>query len=429
MISSNSAQDKFTYFTSFTGANTNDSTFLIQNPVAYTTADKPIWVRVENANECFSLAQLNLIVSVTQLPDSFIISDISKCDDYIDAINNDIDGISSFDFTSIYNDIQDFLPSPNSNYTIKFYKNSTDFNAEKDIDGSSLAISDITNYRNIGYPNQQTIWVRVDSNLDNSCFGFKTFKIIVDPLPNINLNIDGNEDELICSDLPTFLVQINAGIQDGSPTSNYTYIWSKDGVVIPGKTDYTLDVNAEGIYTVEVATLSGCSRIRTVKVTASDIAHFDTEIVADMTDINTITINVTGAGDYEYSLDEPSGFFQDSNILTNVPAGIHEIFIRDKNGCGTISKTVAVVGLPNFFTPNNDGYNDYWNVKGINATFNSKSIIYIFDRYGKLLKQIAPTSEGWDGTFNGNPMPGDDYWYIIKLEDGREAKGHFSLKR
>lgn len=429
MISSNSAQDKFTYFTSFTGANTNDSTFLIQNPVAYTTADKPIWVRVENANECFSLAQLNLIVSVTQLPDSLIISDISKCDDYIDAINNDIDGISSFDFTSIYNDIQDFLPSPNSNYTIKFYKNSTDFNAEKDIDGSSLAISDITNYRNIGYPNQQTIWVRVDSNLDNSCFGFKTFKIIVDPLPNINLNIDGNEDELICSDLPTFLVQINAGIQDGSPTSNYTYIWSKDGVLIPGKTDYTLDVNAEGIYTVEVATLSGCGRIRTIKVTSSDIAHFDTEIVADMTDINTITINVTGAGDYEYSLDEQSGFFQDSNIFTNVPAGIHEIFIRDKNGCGTITKTVAVVGLPKFFTPNNDGHNDYWNVKGVNAIFNAKSIIYIFDRYGKLLKQIAPTSEGWDGTFNGNLMPGDDYWYTIKLEDGREAKGHFSLKR
>nr|MBP7470053.1 T9SS type B sorting domain-containing protein [Flavobacterium sp.] len=182
-------------------------------------------------------------------------------------------------------------------------------------------------------------------------------------------------------------------------------------------------------YTVEVATLSGCGRIRTIKVTSSDIAHFDTEIVADMTDINTITINVTGAGDYEYSLDEQSGFFQDSNIFTNVPAGIHEIFIRDKNGCGTITKTVAVVGLPKFFTPNNDGHNDYWNVKGVNAIFNAKSIIYIFDRYGKLLKQIAPTSEGWDGTFNGNPMPGDDYWYIIKLEDGREAKGHFSLKR
>jgi len=56
--------------------------------------------------------------------------------------------------------------------------------------------------------------------------------------------------------------------------------------------------------------------------------------------------------------------------------------------------------------------------------------IYIYDRYGKLIKQWVPSSsEGWDGTFNGSPLPGDDYWYTLKLEDGREAKGHFSLKR
>jgi gliding motility-associated-like protein len=275
----------------------------------------------------------------------------------------------------------------------------------------------------------QNITVVVENPINTTCQATQIIPFKVNPLPKIKLNTDGSEDELVCSNLPTFFVQLNAGIQDGSSTNNYTYIWSKDGVVIPGKTAYTLDVNAEGIYTVEVATLSGCSRIRTIKVTPSDIAHFDTAVIVDMTDINTITINVTGAGDYEYSLDESTSFFQDSNILTNVPAGIHEIYIRDKNGCGTISKTVAVVGLPKFFTPNNDGYNDYWNVKGVNVVFNSKSLIYIFDRYGKLLKQIAPTSEGWDGTFNGNPMPGDDYWYTIKLEDGREAKGHFSLKR
>jgi gliding motility-associated-like protein len=244
------------------------------------------------------------------------------------------------------------------------------------------------------------------------------------------LNTDGAEDKLVCQNDPAFYVQLDAGIQDGSPTNNYNYIWSKDGVVIPGKTGYALDVNAEGIYTVEVATFSSCSRIRTIKVTASDVAHIDSIQIADMTDINTVTINVSGLGDYEYSLDEPSGFFQDSNILTNVPAGIHEVYINDKNGCGPITHTtIAVVGLPKFFTPNNDGYNDYWNVKGINATFNPHSIIYIFDRYGKLLKQVTATSEGWDGTFNGNPMPGDDYWYTLKLEDGREAKGHFSLKR
>jgi gliding motility-associated-like protein len=56
-------------------------------------------------------------------------------------------------------------------------------------------------------------------------------------------------------------------------------------------------------------------------------------------------------------------------------------------------------------------------------------MIYIFDRYGKLLKQIATSGQGWDGTFNGFLLPTDDYWHTLKLVDDREAKGHFSLKR
>jgi gliding motility-associated-like protein len=161
------------------------------------------------------------------------------------------------------------------------------------------------------------------------------------------------------------------------------------------------------------------------------VANIDSILIADMTDINTVTVNVSGLGDYEFSLDEPSGYFQDSNFFNDVPAGIHTVYINDKNGCRPIvSRTIAVVGVPKFFTPNGDGYNDYWSVKGVNDSFNTNSIIYIFDRYGKLLKQWVPSSsDGWDGTFNGINLPSDDYWYTIKLEDGREAKGHFSLKR
>jgi gliding motility-associated-like protein len=55
-------------------------------------------------------------------------------------------------------------------------------------------------------------------------------------------------------------------------------------------------------------------------------------------------------------------------------------------------------------------------------------IIFIYDRYGKLITKINTNSDGWDGTFNGNPLPSDDYWYTAKLQDGRETKGHFSLK-
>jgi gliding motility-associated-like protein len=105
------------------------------------------------------------------------------------------------------------------------------------------------------------------------------------------------------------------------------------------------------------------------------------------------------------------------------------VYVNDTNGCGIVSRTISVIGVPKYFTPNNDGVNDFWNVKGINDRFNAKTTIYIFDRYGKLLKQINPAGPGWDGTFIGAPLPSDDYWYTIKLEDGRQTKGHFSLKR
>jgi len=180
---------------------------------------------------------------------------------------------------------------------------------------------------------------------------------------------------------------------------------------------------------VTVSTLKNCSRTRTIKVTASDIAHLDSVSISDLSQYNTVTANISGQGNYLYSIDLPNGPFQESNLFENVPPGIHDLYIYDKNGCGTLLKTIAVLGIPKFFTPNNDGYNDYWNIKGADETFNSGAKIFIYDRYGKLIKQVLASGNGWDGTFIGNPMPSDDYWYTIKLEDGREAKGHFLLKR
>lgn len=129
-----------------------------------------------------------------------------------------------------------------------------------------------------------------------------------------------------------------------------------------------------------------------------------------------------------YALDDENGYYQKENSFKNVLAGIHTVYIKDKNGCVTVPKEVAVFGIPNFFTPNQDSYNDYWNIEGIDAS-NAKTTIQIFDRYGKFLKQISPMSQGWDGTYLGTQMPADDYWYVIKLEDNRIFKGHFALKR
>ncbi|SDX27043.1 T9SS type B sorting domain-containing protein [Flavobacterium degerlachei] len=422
-ISSNYNNETFTYYTTEVGANTKAVANKINNPQVYNSTNATIWIRVENSNGCFNVAELNLVVSTTQIPSTYERS-FSVCDDNLDTTNNDTDGISTFDFSGVTSEIKTLYLGSTNAYSISYYKNETDALAEVN------EITNTSNYRNIGYPNLQQIWVRVESTLDNACYGLGPhITLTVNPKPSINLNEDHTDDNLVCSNLPTFYVQLNAGINDGSPTSNYTYIWTKDNLILAGQTQPTLDVNTMGTYAVEVTSLAGCSRTRTIKVIASDIARISSISIVDISETNTITINATGQGHYQYSLDAPTGPFQDSNFFDNVSAGLHDVYIRDKNGCGTISQTIAILGLPKYFTPNNDGYNDYWNVKGVNAAFNSNSIIFIYDRYGKLITQIKTDSSGWDGNFNGQPLPSDDYWYTVQLEDGREAKGHFSLKR
>ena len=381
-------------------------------PNSFSTKSQIIKAVVTNNTslKCFDETTIQFIVD--DLPEAFAvpINLTTTCDDEINPLTQD--GKFAFDTSSF----EATILKGQIGMNVKYF----------DQNGNPLP-SPLPNPFVTGTQNVKVI---VENPINTTCNASIIVPFVVNPLPNINLNTNGNENELVCQNDPTFYVQLNAGIQDGSPTGNYTYIWSKDGTVLPSKNDDTLDVNAEGLYAVEVFNGKGCSRIRTIKVTASDVAHIDSILIADMTDINTVTVNDSGLGDYEFSLDESSGYFQDSNFFNNVPAGIHEVYINDKNGCGPISRTIAVVGLPKFFTPNNDGYNDYWSPKGVNGSFNANSTIYIFDRYGKLLKQWVPsTSEGWDGTFNGTPLPSDDYWYTIKLEDGREAKGYFSLKR
>jgi gliding motility-associated-like protein len=86
-----------------------------------------------------------------------------------------------------------------------------------------------------------------------------------------------------------------------------------------------------------------------------------------------------------------------------------------------------VLDYPRYFTPNNDGYNDIWQIKNLDNL--PQSTLFIFDRYGKLLKQLIASDLGWNGTFNGFTLPTDDYWFHLNLENGKIIKGHFSLKR
>jgi gliding motility-associated-like protein len=165
-------------------------------------------------------------------------------------------------------------------------------------------------------------------------------------------------------------------------------------------------------------------------VLPSNIATIENVIVEDLSTNNSITILVSGEGDYVYALNAINGVYQTSNTFNNVTAGIYTVFVKDiKNDCGIVEDDVSIIGYPKFFTPNGDTINDTWQIKGISEQFQPNTKVYIFDRFGKLLYTLNSPFDSWDGTFNGKPLPTSDYWFSATLQDGRTFKNHFTLKR
>jgi len=364
-------------------------------PFTNTTNPQTIYVQViDDDTECFSIAELSLDVSLTSGQDASLLS----CDD--DGIE---DGFKAFTLSNATSSILTGLPA---DYALIYYETYEDALVEQN------ALPDVfTN--NVAY--NQTIYARIENN--NQCYGINELELSVFNLPQL----DFGDQTFFCIDSNSDPVVIDSGII-GNP-SDYTYLWSN------GELTNEIEINQGGTYTVVVTNANGCSQTKSITIVNSNIATINEIQVSDVSTNNTITVFATGEGDYEYALDDELGPYQDASIFYNVSPGFHTVYVRDKNNCGIANEVVSVIGFPNFFTPNNDGYNDSWHVFGINTPSQSNSEIFIFDRYGKLLKQLSYNSLGWDGTYNGNLMPTSDYWFYIKLSDNRIFRGHFTLKR
>ena len=219
----------------------------------------------------------------------------------------------------------------------------------------------------------------------------------------------------------------------------YSYSWEHNGVAFENNIvdlDEIIIVNEGGRYVVTASTTDGtnCSRSMEIILTQSEIAqlsHEDIRVEDLIGDTGNITFNTEniGSGDYEYVLGDSLGLYQDEPFFEGIYPGIKQLYVRDKNGCGIAEIKVSLLGHMKFFSPNGDGINDYWRILGVDSFFQPNTRIYIYDRYGKLLVNFRPSDLGWDGTFNGRPLPQNDYWFQVFFEDGRSHSGHFSLLR
>jgi len=356
-----------------------------------------VFARVENEYNCFSTAEVTLDISNNTIS----IPPFNTCDDF------PVDGFSNFDLNQLRSEIELLVPAGS---TIRF------FPTENDLQAETNAIDGI--YTNTEQ-NAETIYVLVLNGSD--CFA--TSSVILSVLFTPELI----EDEMIkyCTNTFPETIPIEAGILTGLP-EDYTYEWLLNGSLTSFNTE-SININETGIYTVFITHSNACTASRNITVELSDLATIDDISVVGIAPNNSVTISASGNSNYEYALD--NGLYQDSNEFTNVPAGEYLVSVRDKYGCGITEDIVSVFGFPTYFTPNGDNFHDTWKPLGVDARFRSSMIIQIYNRYGKLIKQVNPNGKGWNGTLNGENLSVDDYWYVVTFSDGKEYRGHFALIR
>ncbi|MGQ1889258.1 T9SS type B sorting domain-containing protein [Thermophagus sp. OGC60D27] len=257
----------------------------------------------------------------------------------------------------------------------------------------------------------------------NGCVGWdtKVVDFLADPPYSLGNDTSACEPEDLILDAGSEIISEYAGEQQISLIQSY--LWSD------GNTNQTDTITQSGDYWVEV--YDGCHFLRdTIHVEyypSPEITRLDTTYYAQVT-----IYAESGTQPYFYALDNEYDL-QDENTFKNIANGEHEIFVEDINGCKTSTffylNSNYEIEIPDFFTPNNDGFNDTWELDGIERLPDSD--IKIFDRYGKLLRAFKVSeSVSWDGKYQNKPVPSDDYWYVIHLKPvNKIIKGHVTVKR
>ena len=355
-----------------------------------------IHVRVtNNTTGCaYDISDFNVIINPE--PTAQAIVPPLLCDD--DSDGDDTNGfIQNIDLDGLIPDILG-PDQDEDDFSVTFHETPED---------AELGTNPITTpYTNINQ-GLQTIYVRI-LNTDTGCFNHDvSLELVINTLPDFTVTTP----QIFCINEGSLTLAVE------DPQGIYFYEWfDAAGSSIDIGSETT--INAAGTYEVTATTTDGtqCSRTPEIQVNESNIAEINENHVTIVDDLNdgngafSVTIDTAdlGVGDYEYALvgenDFPPYSYQDDPVFENLAAGFYTILVRDKNDCGTSELDISLVEFPKFFTPNNDGENDRWMIKGVNSTFSQAlkciSLIGLERQWHKSISIIKDGTELTTGKYS-----------------------------
>jgi gliding motility-associated-like protein len=275
------------------------------------------------------------------------------------------------------------------------------------------------------------IYVYAYATGNPDCFTETFFQVTV--FPSLDLEIEGGT---ICVNGETGELIRSFLLESGLNESEFTVNWYLNGELVGTGSNY--EAMEAGTYTVETIKLTtdvgaDCNFNPTEVVVESSAPRFEinflTEVFAQSSIVEIVTLD-PGLGFYEFSLD--GGPFQEFNRFYDITPGDHFITVRDLSGlCGDFMIPFNALNYPLFFTPNNDGVNDTWNIPDLRN--DPDATIKIFNRLGRPVAEIKPSGLGWNGFNNsGKKEPSSDYWFLVEFTYNgvpTSFRGHFSLLR
>lgn len=127
---------------------------------------------------------------------------------------------------------------------------------------------------------------------------------------------------------------------------------------------------------------------------------------------------------------QSSGWQANPTFDTNISVGRMQAKVKDDYGCEDEYSYLLLIPIfpEDHLSPNGDGIKDRWEIR--NLEYYQHFVVKIFDRFGKQLVVYRDYYPGWDGYYQGHPMPSTDYWYVISIDElDYEKSGHFTLLR